>query len=61
MLNTYSALELAARPIREIEVVYLNQSYENDVLTVRKDSFQDILAVQKEGKTIVKCKIARAD
>ncbi len=60
MLNTYSALELAARPIREIEVVYLNQSYENDVLTVGKDSFQDILAVRKEDKTIVKCKIARA-
>ncbi len=62
MLNTYSVQELAARPIREIEVVYLNQSYENDILTVRKGSFygKDILTVQKEDQTIVKCEIVRA-
>ena len=62
MLNTYSAQELALRPIREMDVVYVQQSYEDDILTVRKGSFpdKDILTVQKEDKTIVKCEIARA-
>lgn len=61
MLNTYSTQEMETRPIREMDVVYIGQSYENDVLTVRKESFpdNDILAVQKEDKTIVKCQIAR--
>jgi acyl-CoA thioesterase FadM len=63
MLNTYSAQELQERPIREIEVVYINQSFENDILTVHKGSFddKDILEVRKEDKPIVKCEIVRGD
>ena len=63
MLNTYSLPELEAKPIRKMTVVYLNQSFENDILSVRKGCFpdQDILAVQKEDKTIVKCEIVRGD
>lgn len=61
MLNTYSAQELQARPIREMDVAYIDQSYENDMLTVRKGCYydKDILTVQKEEKTIVKCEIVR--
>ncbi len=61
MLDTYSVRELETRPIREMEVVYLSQSYENDILTVRKGSFQnkDIILIQKEDKTIVKSEIVR--
>lgn len=61
MLNTYSAQALQERPIREIEVVYINQSFENDVLTVHKGSFgdKDILEVRKEDIAVVKCEIVR--
>ncbi len=59
ILDTYSVRELETRPIREMEVVYSNQSYENDILTVRKGSFQnkDIILVQKENQIIVKSEI----
>lgn len=62
ILNTYSVSELRENPIREMEVVYCNQSYENDVLTVHKEVLQDkeIFAVQKEDKPIVKCEIVRS-
>ncbi len=62
MLNTYSVRELETRPIREMEVVYINQSYENDILSVRKGSFQDkdIISIQKEDKIIVKSEITRS-
>lgn len=63
VLNTYSAKELEAKPIREMDVVYINQSYENDVLTVRKGGIndKDILTVEKGNMTIVKCEIVRGD
>lgn len=61
MLNTYSVRELESRPIREMEVVFLNQSYENDILTVRKKCAEDkdILVLQKDDKIIVKGEIVR--
>ncbi len=61
MLNTYSVSEMDDRPIREMEVVFANQSYEGDVLTVHKGRFsdKDIFAIQKDGKDIVKCEILR--
>ncbi len=63
MLNTYSVRELEARPIRAMDVAYIGQSFENDILTVRKGSFQDkdIFAVQKDDKTIVKCEVLRGE
>ncbi len=62
MLNTYSVRELESRPIREMEVVFLNQSYENDILTVRKKccADKDILVLQKDDKVIVKGEIIRS-
>ena len=61
MLNTYSVRELETRPIRTMEIVYINHYFENDVLTIRKGSVQDreILAVQREDKLIAKCAIVR--
>ncbi len=60
-LNTYSVQELETNPIRTMEVVYMNQSFEHDVLTIRKGCFEgtELLAVQREGKLIAKCAIVR--
>lgn len=61
LLNTYSVRELAERPIKEMDMVYINQTYENDILTVQKgsDKDRDIMAIQKDGDYIVKSEIVR--
>ncbi len=61
MLNTYSVEEIKNNPIREMEIVYANQSFEGDVLTIRKGRFgnKDIFEIRKEDKNIVKCEILR--
>lgn len=63
ILNTYSVRELEERPIKEMDIVYINQTYENDVLTVQKDSGKDrdIIAIKKDGNYIVKSEIVRSD
>ncbi len=38
MLNTYSVRELETRPVKEMEILYTNQSFEGDVLTLRRSS-----------------------
>ncbi len=60
-MNTYSVQELETKPIRTMEVVYINQSFEHDILTIRKGSVQgkELLAVQKEDNLIAKCAIVR--
>ncbi len=62
ILNTYSVFEIKERPIREIEILYINQSYEGDILTIRKGCFgnKDVFEIQREDKNIVKCAILRA-
>ncbi|MCH5157112.1 MAG: hypothetical protein J1G02_04470 [Clostridiales bacterium] len=59
IFNTYTVEEILKRPIREIEVCYVNQSYEGDTLTVHKQSCErhDILSVKKDGNTVIKCAI----
>ena len=59
IMNTYSVEELETRTIREIEVVYASQSYENDVLDVLKASCtdKDLIFLEKDGKPVVKCEI----
>lgn len=60
ILNTYTVKELHDRPIREIEIRYLNQSYENNVLTVYKQSFgddKDVLLLKTTDKDTVKCEV----
>lgn len=61
ILNTYSVREMASSPIGEIEMVYNNQSHENDLLTVRKGSRdgKDVFVIQKGDTTIVKSEIIR--
>ncbi len=59
ILNTYSVSELAQKPIKEIEVIYANQSFENDLLDVLKLSTpkKDAIILQKENKPVIKCEI----
>lgn len=59
VLNTFSVKEMETKPIKEMEVIYANQSYENDTLDVHKASLQnkDVVVLQKQDKPIVKCEI----
>ncbi|MDE7164534.1 MAG: hypothetical protein K2O04_03835 [Clostridiales bacterium] len=59
ILNNYTIKELYDRPIREIEIRYLNQSYENDILTVYKQCEQnkDLFLLTNGDKDIVKCEV----
>ena len=59
ILNTYSVKELTDRPIREMEVRYINQSYENNVLDIYKQSEQnkDVFLLTDGDKDIAKCEI----
>ena len=63
MLNTYSVRELEERPIKEMDIVYINQTYENDVLSVQKSNGKDrdVIAIQKDGDHVVKSEIVRSD
>ncbi len=63
ILDTYSVSEMKSRPIREIEIVYANQSFEGDVLTIRKGCIdgKDVFVIQKGDKLIVKSEILRRD
>lgn len=59
ILNTYSVNELTTKPIKEMEVIFSNQSFENDVLNVLKLKMQnkDAIVLQKEDKPVIKCEI----
>ena len=59
VMNTYSVEALETKAVREMEVVYASQSYENDVLDVLKEEHEsrDLVALQKDGKPVIKCEI----
>ena len=59
MLDTYTVRELEARPVREMEISYTGQSFENDTLTIRRGSFgeKDVFLLQKEDKAVVRSEI----
>ncbi|MCH5154532.1 MAG: hypothetical protein J1F71_04900 [Clostridiales bacterium] len=59
ILNTYSVKELTERPIREMEVRYINQSYENNVLDIYKQSQsdKDVFLLTSGEKDIAKCEV----
>lgn len=59
ILNTYSVKDLESKPIKEMEVVYASQSFENDVLNVLKlsENGRDLVVLEKENKPVVKCEI----
>ena len=59
ILNTYSVQELTERPIREMELRYINQSYENNILNIFKQSQsdKDVFLLTSDNKEIAKCEI----
>lgn len=60
ILNTYTVKELHDRPIREIEIRYLSQSYENDVLSVYKQNCgnnKDVFLLKSVDKDTVMCEL----
>ena len=61
ILNTYTVAELATAPIKEIEVNYVNQSYEGDALSVYKKTLSncDLFSLKKNDQTVIKCVIVR--
>ncbi|MCQ4023348.1 MULTISPECIES: acyl-ACP thioesterase domain-containing protein [unclassified Ruminococcus] len=63
VLNTYSVNELKARPIKEMDIIYINQTFENDILTIFKgfDKGRDIFAIKKDDKYVIKCEVVRSE
>ncbi len=59
MLNIFSVEQLETKMVKEMEVIYTNQSFENDILDVHKISLpdKDVIVLQKQEKPIVKCEI----
>lgn len=59
MLNTYSVRELETRPVKEMEILYTNQSFEGDVLTIHRGSLEgkDVFLLQKEDKVVARSEI----
>ena len=51
--------ELETRPIKGLEILFKNQSFENDVLTIHKGSFgeTDVFLLKKEDKVVVRSQI----
>ena len=61
ILNTYTVSEIVNKPIKEIEVNYVSQSYEGDTLSVHKTTSNncDYFALKKSDQTVIKCVIVR--
>lgn len=61
IFNTYSVEELLARPLKEIEVNYVGQSFEGETLCIHKRAAgnTDLISITKSAAVILKCKIIR--
>lgn len=59
IMNTYSVAEIERKQIKEMEVIYANQSFENDVLDIFKANFadKDLIVIEKSEKPVIKCEI----
>ena len=59
IMNTYSVAQIENKEIKEIEIIYSNQSFENDILDIKKASFEnkDHIILEKNSQIIVKCEI----
>lgn len=59
LLNTYPVSELLKNPIKEIEIYYANQSFENEELQIFKltNDNVDTFAIKREDQSIIKCQI----
>lgn len=59
IMNSYSVAETEAMQIKEMEVIFAGQSYEDDVLEVKKAMLPDkhLVVLEKNGISVVKCEI----
>ena len=59
LFNTYKVSELIDNPVKEIQVDYINQSYEGDALAVHKliDGNRDLLSITNGSQTVIRCLI----
>lgn len=59
IMNTYSVAEIEKMQIKEIELVYAGQSFENDILTLKKLEQQNkhLAVLEKDGSPVIKCEI----
>ncbi len=59
IMNTFSVAQTEAMSINTMELFYTGQSYENDLLSIRKRATDNErrIVLEKDGKAVVKCKI----
>lgn len=59
LLNTYTVSKLTQNPIKEMELNFVNQAFEGDVLDIFKsqNNNKDYLLISKNDKPIIKCEI----
>ena len=59
IMNTYSVSETEAMKIKEMEVIFAGQSYEGDVLDIKKAMLSDkhLIVLEKNEIPVVKCEI----
>lgn len=59
IMNTYSVAETETLKIKEMEVIFAGQSYEGDVLDIKKATLADkhLIVLEKNGAPVVKCEI----
>lgn len=61
ILNTYEVKDILERPIHEMEIHYLGQAHEHDVLSIRKDVLdsKELFSIVKDDQTLINCAIVR--
>ncbi|MBD5131188.1 MAG: hypothetical protein HDT28_01125 [Clostridiales bacterium] len=59
IMNTYSVEQTESMNIRDMELIYTDQSYENDSLAVRKAVIDNThyIVLEKIGSPVIKCEI----
>lgn len=59
IFNTYPTERIKKTPIRSVEIKYINQTYENDVLDIYKSASEsaDMFLIKSAGKDVLKCAV----
>lgn len=59
ILNSYSVKQLKTLNIKEMEVNYLSQSFENEELSLYRENFnnRDLFVIKNDDKIVIKCEI----
>lgn len=60
IMNTYPVDAIEKMSVKEMELVYSGQSFENDVLNVKKSERQGkhLVTLEKDGAPVIKCEIS---